>query len=208
MKSSSSNWRKILPIHPAAQLLPPMTARELRELSEDIRARGLLQPIVIFQESVRGADFRYSLLDGVNRLDAMELVGIKFSVAHDGSTGWTFSIGSNCHRARDVPASVVVVDGIDDPFAFVLSANLHRRHLTAEQKRELVAKLLRVTPEKSNRQIAEAVKVDHKTVASVRAEKQATGEIPQLTTTLGKDGKKRKPQSRFLAPSRRDRRSG
>jgi hypothetical protein len=51
---------------------------------------------------------------------------------------------------------------------------------------------LKATPEKSNRQIAETAKVDHKTVASVRAEKQATGEIPQLTKTTGKDGKQRK----------------
>lgn len=191
MKSNSANWREVLPIHSAAQLLPRMTERELRELGEDIKARGLLQPISIFQELVRGKAFRYSLLDGVNRLDAMELVGIKFKIGHDGGGGWTLNIESHPHREREVPAPVVVTHGSDDPFAFILSANLHRRHLTAEQKRELVAQLLKVTPEKSNRQIAEAVKVDHKTVASVRAEKQLTGEIPQLTKTLGKDGKKR-----------------
>ena len=49
MKSSAS-WREILPIHPAAQLLPRMTEQELRELGEDIKSRGLLQPIFILQE--------------------------------------------------------------------------------------------------------------------------------------------------------------
>ena len=66
MKSSAS-WREILPIHPAAQLLPRMTEQELRELGEDIKSRGLLQPIFILQELLGDADFRYSLLDGVNR---------------------------------------------------------------------------------------------------------------------------------------------
>ena len=41
-----------------------------------------------------------------------------------------------------------------DPYEYVLSANLHRRHLTAEQKREIIAKLLKAQPEKSNRTIA------------------------------------------------------
>jgi ParB-like chromosome segregation protein Spo0J len=80
----------------------------------------------------------------------------------------------------------------DDPVAFVISANIHRRHLPAKQKRDLIAKLLKATPEKSNRQIAGTVKADHKTVASVRAEKEATGEIPQLVGTIGKDGRERK----------------
>ena len=52
------------------------------------------------------------------------------------------------------------------PYAYVTSANIHRRHLTAEQKRELIAKLIEADPTKSNRQIAKTVKVDHKTVAS------------------------------------------
>src|SRR5262249_57584090 len=80
---------------------------------------------------------------------------------------------------------------IGDPAAYVISKNIHRRHLTAEQKRDLIAKLLKATPEKSNRQIAETVKADHKTVASVRAEKEATGEIPQLPKTVGRDRKAR-----------------
>jgi hypothetical protein len=78
-----------------------------------------------------------------------------------------------------------------DPYAYVISANLHRRHLTAEQKREIVAKVLKAQPGKSNRTVAKQTKADHKTVASVRAEKQATGEIPQLDKTVGADGKAR-----------------
>ena len=41
-----------------------------------------------------------------------------------------------------------------DPYTYVISANIRRRHLTAEQKRELIAKLIKATPEKSDRAIA------------------------------------------------------
>ena len=53
---------------------------------------------------------------------------------------------------------VIVLDKSVDPYGYVISVNLHRRHLTAEQKRELIAQLLKATPEKSDRQIAETVK--------------------------------------------------
>jgi ParB-like chromosome segregation protein Spo0J len=71
------------------------------------------------------------------------------------------------------------------------SLNLARRHLTRDQKRELIAAQLVDTPECSARQIATGLGVDHKTVASVREDLVATGEIPQLEKTTGKDGKAR-----------------
>jgi hypothetical protein len=48
-----------------------------------------------------------------------------------------------------------------DPAAYVISANLHRRHLTAEQKREVIAKLLKAQPEKSDRQIGKQIGAHH-----------------------------------------------
>jgi hypothetical protein len=62
--------------------------------------------------------------------------------------------------------------------AYIISKNIHRRHLTAEQRRALIAKLIKAQPEKSDRQVAKTAKVDHKTVAGVRSEIEGHGEIP------------------------------
>ncbi|TAI65692.1 hypothetical protein [Bradyrhizobium sp. Leo170] len=162
----------MLPIHPAAELFPRMTQDELKVLGEDIKKNGLRNPIAIWT-CPHGNRF---LLDGRNRADAMEMVGLDVI---DGKDGYlTFEM----------------VEG--DPYAYAVSANIHRRHLTAEQRRGLIAKLLKATPEKSNRQIAEAVKASHVTVGTVRAGLESTGQIDQLTKTVGKDGKARQSPER------------
>jgi len=85
---------------------------------------------------------------------------------------------------------------IGDPAAYVISKNIRRRHLTAEQKRKLIGKVIAAEPEASDRQIAKQVKADHKTVGAIRKKNEATGEIPQLKKTTGADGKARKRPSK------------
>jgi hypothetical protein len=194
------SWRDVLPVHPAANLFPLMSPDELRALGEDIKAHGLTSPIVLWSPKRRSG--KTFLLDGRNRLDALERLGCQivgeWGLELEASLGvdYTWPIYGKGGLAESDGFCESGYDGNCDPYAFVISANIHRRHLTAEQKRELIAKLIKATPEKSNRQIAETVKVDHKTVASVRAEKEATGEIPQLTKTVGKDGKARQQPAR------------
>src|SRR5262249_53547274 len=78
----------------------------------------------------------------------------------------------------------------DDPVAYVISANIHRRHLTAEQKRDLIAELIKAQPEKSNRQIAKATGVSHPHVAKVRGELEKTGDVETVTTSIDSKGRK------------------
>jgi len=70
----ASSWRDVLPIHPAAELFPRLSPDELKTLGEDIKANGLQVPIVVRVEKL-GDEWIYQLLDGRNRLDAIELVG-------------------------------------------------------------------------------------------------------------------------------------
>ena len=172
--SMSTSWRDILPVHPAADLFPMMTPDEITALGEDIKNNGLKQPIVLIKTPDGDA-----LLDGRNRLDAMASVGL------------TTDLALIEHRVLDADA---------DPFAFVISANIYRRHLTADQRRDLIAKVLKATPDASNRQIAAQVKADDKTVAKVRKVLEATADIPQLKKTTGKDGKARTTTPKKPAP--------
>jgi hypothetical protein len=64
------SWRDTIPIHPAAELLPLMGKDELAEFAADIETNELQEPIKLVDEGDAGA----SLLDGRNRLDALELV--------------------------------------------------------------------------------------------------------------------------------------
>lgn len=83
------------------------------------------------------------------------------------------------------------VDG--DPYELADSLNLHRRHLTKEQRNDMIVK--KRSEGKSARQIGDEVGVDEKTVRNViksTAEKSAVDMPDEIT---GKDGKKRKAKA-------------
>ncbi len=77
----------------------------------------------------------------------------------------------------------------DDPHGFVVSMNIHRRHLTTPQRRELIAALLKATPMKSDRDIAETARSSHHTVAQVRTKLETGGQIAHHAKRVGRDGK-------------------
>jgi hypothetical protein len=172
-------WRDVLPIHPAADLFPRMSESELRELGEDIKANGLRASIVLYKGK--------QLLDGRNRLDAMELVGIKFAFMRQKNKFVSLYAcdGSNIFNAF---GRIEHFDG--GPYAFVLSANIHRRHLTAELKRDLIEKLLKAKPEQSDRQIAQQTKTSPTTVGKIRKKSEATGDVSKLDTRTDTKGRK------------------
>jgi hypothetical protein len=118
--------------------------------------------------------FDSKILDGRNRYLAAKSAGVTLSLAD---------------HFRQLARGV-------DPWDFVVSENIQRRHLTGEQRRDVIASLLKADPTKSDRAIAAIAKVDNKTVGKVRDGLVATEEIPQLETTTGQDGKKRKKAKR------------
>jgi hypothetical protein len=193
-------WRDVLKVHPAAELFPLMGEAELRELGEDIKQNGLTIPIVIGHRDKHDGQFK--LWDGRNRLDALEALGLLAAVkqkqAEDTAPTpqWRFFVKRH-PGLWPLPVNVVREDEGNEPYTYIVSANLHRRHLTAEQRRELIAKLLKAKPTASNNTIAKQVKANDKTVAKVRRKLESTSEIPKLTKTVGADGKSRsKPKKR------------
>ena len=88
------------PVHPAANLFPPMRPHEFQALVEDIAKTGKLQESVVLHHG--------QILDGRNRYPA-------------------------CLEAGATPETVEW-DGPGTPVDYVLSANLHRRHLTDDAR--------------------------------------------------------------------------
>jgi hypothetical protein len=97
-----------------------------------------------------------------------------------------------CLKAGVEPRYVAFAGKAEDVPRFIISANIHRRHLKPQQRRELLKRLLNLHPELSNRAIANMAHVSHVTVGTVRTKMQSTGQIDQLKKTVGKDGKARK----------------
>jgi ParB-like chromosome segregation protein Spo0J len=105
-----------------------------------------------------------------------------------------------CRELGVEPRTVSLApDLVKDPVAYVRSVNLHRRHLTALQKRAVVAGILQDDPKQSDRAAAARAGVDHKTVAAVRKAITASGEIPQSETRVGQDGRERAARLTRLA---------
>jgi hypothetical protein len=213
------NWRDHLRVHPAADQFPLLDPKALRELAEDIRENGLKCPIVLLRTPLLGEDgkssgaYTQTLLDGRNRLDALAQLGWIGAAERPTktrrrgrSTTWNYS-----------PLKLIYDEDLsiqsDDLFTFedgdvrvgdgsvhvstIASLNVHRRHLTSEQKRELIAKRLKADPSKSDRQIAKQTKTSPTTVGKVRAEKEASGDVSSVDTrtdTKGRKQRSRKPE--------------
>jgi ParB-like chromosome segregation protein Spo0J len=118
------------------------------------------------------------ILDGRNRYRACRKLGIEPSFA--------------CKAYSDQ---------ITDPAAYVISANIHRRHLKPEEKEPLIAKLLAADPGKSDRQVAKIVKASPTYVGKVRAKKEATGDVSTVDTRTDTKGRKQPAKKAKRKPS-------
>jgi hypothetical protein len=189
------NWRKDLPVHPACAAFPELSRDELTALGNDIKTNGLRLPVVVHAEG-DPSNPEFKLIDGRSRLDAMVAVGIEFKIErvhceeHD-RTSLRLNISSIPIGASGRNVQMAIGHSEAEIKDLVVSLNAHRRHLTAEKKRGLIAKLLKAKPESSNAQIAKQSMADDKTVAKVRAGLESTSEIPRLKKTVGADGKTR-----------------
>ena len=174
--TTNKSWRDLLPVHPAAELFPKMTDDELDELGADIKKHGLRHDVVLFKAD----DGTCSLLDGRNRLDAYERAGIDLIVGD----GWV-----RPDDGKGIARSDSWAAWFADPYDYVLSANVHRRHLTAVQKRTIVAKVLKAQPDKSDRQIARQTKVSPTTVGKERAKLEQSGDVSKVDTRTDTKGR-------------------
>lgn len=140
MSEQKKSWRDFYQVHPAASLFPLLPQDELRKLGESIKADDLKEKIALYS----AYHSTPVVLDGQNRLDAMELVGIPtLEEGHDGR--WILRHEIVKHFEAPPPKDsgwTAYSTQIPDPYSYVISRNLRRRHLTKEQQAELILKAL------------------------------------------------------------------
>jgi len=88
----------------------------------------------------------------------------------------------------------IIRTGMSEPekWTHARKLNMVRRHLTREQRRELIQAQIKDTPELSDRQIAKMLGVSHSTVGIMRRELIENGQVDESTTSIGSDGKEYK----------------
>ena len=120
-----------LEFHPLSSIFPLMEGAEFEELVADIKARGLREKIDLYEGKI---------VDGRNRYRALQQLGIVPDANYFRKAIYTHSIGGEIAPHE--------VNNDDRVRAYVISKNIHRRHPTQDQKRDLIAKLVR-QPRKS-----------------------------------------------------------
>jgi ParB-like chromosome segregation protein Spo0J len=173
-------WRDHIRIHPAAELFPLMAPDELQQLADNIKENGFRVVPVFFVD-----EHGMRLLDGRSRFDAAELAG---EISRSGTL--------QGYLERLAPGTFAAYQPPEDPYELVVSFNIQRRHLTAEQKRELIEKLIKAKPELSDNATAKLAKVSDKTVKRVREKLTAYSDIPNKPERVEASGRKargRKP---------------
>ena len=103
---------------------------------------------------MRGAEFD-SLVDDIRQHGLHELIVVFEGKILDGRNRYRA-----CIEAGIEPRYWDVFFDHDAALAYVISANIHRRHLTSKQKRKVIAELLKVDPTVSDRAVAKKVGAD------------------------------------------------
>jgi len=146
------------------QALMPMDPADRERLKQDIRNNGIRDPLKIYTDK----NGRALVLGGWSRLQIAQELGIDEIKAdvYDGTPA----------ERREL----------------VINDNLNRRHLTAEQKRNLIRYFFKQDPRQSARTVAKKTGTDTKTVTAVRRDMESRVEIPHVKEIRGSDGKKYK----------------
>jgi len=113
------------PFHPLADIFPLMDESELRELANDIYENGQEDPVVLAYGQI---------LDGRNRALAFDILETEHP-----DEDWTPDY-------EDITS--VIASGVD-PLQYVLSKNLHRRHLTTGQKALIGVKIKEIEADRA-----------------------------------------------------------
>jgi ParB-like chromosome segregation protein Spo0J len=186
-------WRSILPVHPACEIIPAYDEPKLIELGRDLKTSGMKIPVIVLAQP----DGTFVLVDGRSRLDALRHVGIKFEIKLIDGRVIIAAPG------YDIPAPIEIPSDKDfNAFAYVLAVNLHRRHLTREDKHAIITTLIAAQPNFTDNAIAKMAGVDSKTVKGLRQKLKGNSEIriSDRVEASGRKARGRRPDQKPKVP--------
>src|SRR5262245_53773770 len=164
-----SKWREDNKVHPAADIFPMMSDEELAKLGEDIKQNGIRMPIGFWHPP--GEPKKAVLMDGRNRLEAAERVGM-----YDGNIPMAFV---HC----------------SDPTSWIISLNIHRRHLTKQQQADLIVAAIKAGDE-AKQKLTQNELVSGSGSTNVKA---LTHELDAIEAKRNRGGRGRKNESKQKA---------
>ena len=156
-------WIGEYPVHPVASLFPMIDDESLNALAEDIKKSGQREPIIVAYLDEAMID-EPVVIDGRNRHAACKLAGIE--------PEFKFVMSLN---DRELSPQVIA--------DWIISHNLHRRHLTTSQKAMVGQGYLSYLKEEAKKRQIEAVKRGN-------VSRHSDSPIPANLPELGKDRSK------------------
>ncbi|MFV8160942.1 ParB N-terminal domain-containing protein [Mycobacterium sp. 134] len=128
------------------------------------QSQAVMPPVIVHRSTL-------SVIDGAHRVHAARRQGVRTIAAR-------FFDGSR-----------------EEAFLLAVQANIaHGLPLRLSDRKKAAVRIGQMYPQWSDRRIAEAAGLSHKTVGALRA--RPTGEIPQSERTIGRDGRVRRAQKR------------
>ena len=152
-----------IPVHPVASLFPMIGGEELQALADDIKANGQREPIIVAYLDEAMLD-EPVVIDGRNRFAACELAGVEPEFKY------VMSLND-----RELSPQVIA--------DWIISHNLHRRHLTTSQRAMVGQGYLTYLKEEAKKRQIEAVKRGN-------VSRHSDSPVPANLPELGKDRSK------------------
>ena len=148
------------PVHPLAELFPPLPPDEFEKLKADIKAHGQLDPIVLSSDGT-------TLLDGRNRLRALKQLDM---------TPKTIAFSEAQAAAQNLSHALIWKPQTEGDY--IWSRNVLRRHLTDDQRAAIAVKW-----SDAEKEAAQQRQRAHAGTAPGRPKENTSGESAQSVRT-------------------------
>jgi ParB-like nuclease domain len=169
-----------LKVHPAADIFPMLTEDELEELAADIKAHGLLHPIILKDGQ---------LIDGRNRLEACRRAGVEPQVEDlNGLDPVAYIMSANINRRNLTKGqrAMAVAKLYPDPATLKRKGSVKNTELVSTEYVSHARTVLRWVPELADLVMAGTKPLNEAYAEAQRLKEQADAEPQRLARLRGR----------------------